>query len=136
MYSVRFCWFKYPSNIVSQGLRFKYDTYCLGTKYWKKKFFFQVCNFWVLGNNWKIWTPKRFLMTWIFQKEYLNKTPTFLLKGTLMQIWKSANIFVFIWKQYIENFTLKHFLLFQIWVREICEKFVYKHSETIEYVKN
>ena len=25
---------------------------------------------------------------------------------------------------------------FEICAREICEKFVYKHSETIEYVKN
>ena len=28
-----------------------------------------------------------------------------------MQIWKSANIFVFIWKQYVEGFTLKQLLL-------------------------
>ena len=44
---------------------------------------------------------------------------------------KSANIFVFIWKYYVGNFTLEHLLLF-----EICEKFVYKHTETIEYVSN
>ena len=50
-----------------------------------------------------------------------------------MQIWKSANIYAFIWKYYIENFTLKHLLLFEICAREICEKFIYKHSETIEY---
>ena len=56
-------------------------------------------------------------------------------KGTLMQIWKSGNIFVFIWK-YVEGFTLKHLLLFEICAREICEKFVYKHPETTEYVKN
>ena len=32
---------------------------------------------------------------------------------------------------------LKHLLLFEICTtREMCEKFVYKHSETIEYVKN
>ena len=36
----------------------------------------------------------------------------------------------------IEDFTLKHLLLFEICEHEICEKFVYKHSETIEYVKN
>ena len=30
------------------------------------------------------------------------------LKGILMQIWKSASISVFIWKQYVEDFTLKH----------------------------
>ena len=34
------------------------------------------------------------------------------------------------------SFTLKRFLIFEIFTREICEKFVYKHSETIEYVKN
>ena len=34
------------------------------------------------------------------------------------------------------GFTLKHLLLFEICAREIYEKFVYKHSETIEYVKN
>ena len=27
-------------------------------------------------------------------------------------------------------------LLFEIYARKICEKFVYKHSETIEYVTN
>ena len=58
------------------------------------------------------------------------------LIGILMQIWKSASISVFIWKQYVEDFTLKHLLLFEICAREICEKFVYKHSETIEHVKN
>ena len=53
-----------------------------------------------------------------------------------MQIWKSANIFVFMWKQYNEDFTLKHLLLFEICTCAICEKFIYKHSETTEYVKN
>ena len=57
------------------------------------------------------------------------------IKGALMQIWNSANIFVFLWK-YVEDFTLKHLLLFKIWARETCEKFVYKHTETIEYVKS
>ena len=52
-----------------------------------------------------------------------------------MQIVKSANIVVFIQKRYIEEFTLKLFLLFEICAREICENFVYKHSETIGYVK-
>ena len=35
----------------------------------------------------------------------------------------------------VEDFLLKHLLLFEICAREICERFVYKHSETIEYVK-
>ena len=38
-------------------------------------------------------------------------------------------------KQYNEDFTIKHLLLSEICAREIYEKFVYKHSETIEYVK-
>ena len=46
-----------------------------------------------------------------------------------MQVWKSANIFV-------KGLTLKQLLLFEIYARQICEKFVYKYSETIEYVKN
>ena len=58
------------------------------------------------------------------------------LKGTLTQIWKSPNIFAFIWKYYDEDFRFKHLLLFEIRAREIFEKFIYKHSETIEYVKN
>ena len=60
----------------------------------------------------------------------------FSIKDTLTQIWKSANIFAFIWKYYVEDFTLKHIHFFEICARETCEKFVYKHSEAIEYVKN
>ena len=58
------------------------------------------------------------------------------LKGTLMQIWKSANIFIFTWKEYVEDIRLKHLLRPEICAREICEKFVYKHLQRIEYVKN
>ena len=36
----------------------------------------------------------------------------------------------------VEDITLIHILFFEICAREICEKFIYKHSETIEYVKN
>ena len=39
-------------------------------------------------------------------------------------------------KKKVEDFTFKHLLISEIRAREICEKFVYKHSETIEYVKN
>ena len=54
-------------------------------------------------------------------------------QGMLMQMWKSAYMFIFIWK-HIEDFTLKHLLIFELCAREICEicEFVYKHSETIE----
>ena len=50
-------------------------------------------------------------------------------KGTLTQIWESVYILFSVWKEYVEDFTLKHFLLFEICTRDI-------HSETIEYVKN
>ena len=53
-----------------------------------------------------------------------------------MQIGQSANIFVFVYKQYVEDFTLKHLLLFEKYASEICEKFVYSYSETMKYVKN
>ena len=46
-----------------------------------------------------------------------------VLKGTLMQIWKSSNIPAFIWKKYVEDFTFEDLLLFEICAREICEKF-------------
>ena len=36
----------------------------------------------------------------------------------------------------VEGFTLKNLLLSERCAREIYEKFVYKHSETTEYVKN
>ena len=39
-------------------------------------------------------------------------------------------------KIYVEDFTFKNLLLIEICTREICEKFVDKHSETIESVKN
>ena len=54
----------------------------------------------------------------------LQNDTIYLFKGTLMQIWKFANIFFFIRKQYVEEFTLKHLLLFEICAGEICEKFV------------
>ena len=40
------------------------------------------------------------------------------------------------YKQHVDDFTSKHLLFFEICAREICGKLVYKHSETIEYVKN
>ena len=53
-----------------------------------------------------------------------------------MQIRKSGNVFVFILKLYVEDFSLEDLFLFEICAGEICEKFIYKHAETIECVKN
>ena len=52
-----------------------------------------------------------------------------------MQILKFANILVFI-RKLVEDFTLKYVLRSEICARKICEEFIYKHSKTIESVKN
>ena len=53
-----------------------------------------------------------------------------------MQIWKSLDIFVFTWKWYADVSTILHILISEICGGKICKIFVYKLSETIEYVKN
>ena len=135
-------------SFVGRG-RFKYRK--MGWPlHWKKNFFindsvgFSMCDC-------PIETVKYCTFGWIFDAcliKYCHKTGEihFLwiqqLKlgvqklGTLMQIWKSAKSFVFLWKYYVEDFTLKQLLLLKTCTCEICEKFVYKHSETIGYVKN
>ena len=52
-------------------------------------------------------------------KKYMSQNP----KDMLMQIWKSANIFVAIWKLFANDFTLKHVLPLEIRTRKICERF-------------
>ena len=81
-------------------------------------------------------TPSKTIVLFASIKPFKNDEKSFLvhLKGILTQIWISVNIFVFIEK--LKNFILKHLLLFEIYACEISAKFVYKHSETIEYVKN
>ena len=44
-----------------------------------------------------------------------------LLKGTLMQIWKSPYMFVFKWKQYPENSALLIQRILELFVREVCK---------------
>ena len=45
-------------------------------------------------------------------------------------------MFMFIQKQYSENFTFLNLGIIELYIRKACEMFVYKHTETIEYVKN
>ena len=45
---------------------------------------------------------------------------------------KSANIFVFILKWYVKDFTLNYLLLSELSTCEIGEKIVYKRSKSIE----
>ena len=45
-------------------------------------------------------------------------------------------MFVFMQKQNSENFTFWILGILELYTRKACEMFVYKHAETIEYVKN
>ena len=58
------------------------------------------------------------------------------LKGTQMQIWKSPYRLVFLEKWYSENFAFLILGILELYTRKICEMFVYKHTETTEYIKN
>ena len=54
-----------------------------------------------------------------------------------MQIWKYTNNFVFMWKKHVEDLTLKQQKkTFRDIHTRVMWKFVYRHSETIEYAKN
>ena len=55
------------------------------------------------------------------------------IKGTLIQIWKSPCIFLFIWKYYPENFVFLILRILELCTRKFCVIFVYKNTETIEY---
>ena len=58
------------------------------------------------------------------------------MKGTLMLIWKFPYMFVLIWKYYPKNFVFLILGIFELYNRKVCEMFVYKHTKTIENVKN
>ena len=57
------------------------------------------------------------------------------LKGTLMQIWRSPHMFVHILKQYTPVFEFLILRILELFTCKIRKMFVYKHTETIEYVK-
>ena len=42
-------------------------------------------------------------------------------KVTLMQIWKSPYMFVFIWKQYLENFAFLILIILELFPRKVCK---------------
>ena len=58
------------------------------------------------------------------------------VKGTLMQIWKSSYMFVFIQKWYPENSAFLFLWILELYIRKVYKMFIYKHRETIEYFKN
>ena len=53
-----------------------------------------------------------------------------------MQIWKSPYMFVFKWKWHPENFAFLILGILELRTRKVREVFVYKNTETKEYVKN
>ena len=53
-----------------------------------------------------------------------------------MQIWKSSHMFVFIQIYYPENFAFLILGILELYICKVCKMFVYKHTETKEYVKN
>ena len=57
------------------------------------------------------------------------------IKGTLIQIWRSVNMFLFQIKKML-RYHIKTSFTFRDMRTSVCEKLVYKQSETIEYVKN
>ena len=44
-------------------------------------------------------------------------------------------MFLFIYKYYPGNFAFLILRILELYTRKVCEKFVYKLTETIEYVK-
>ena len=44
-----------------------------------------------------------------------------VVKGTLMQIWKSPNMFVFMWKQHRKNFAFLIVRILELFAREVCK---------------
>ena len=57
------------------------------------------------------------------------------VKGTLMNVWKPACMFAFIQKQCSENFAFLILRILELFSREVCKMYVYKYTETMEYVK-
>ena len=67
-----------------------------------------------------------FVPSRIWQKQLSNKFTIFWFaftwfKGTLMQIWKSPHLFVFIWKQCPENFAFLILKTDKLFAREVCK---------------
>ena len=52
-----------------------------------------------------------------------------------MQIWKPAYMFLFKQEYYPENVEFWTLRILELYNRKVCEMFVYKYTETIEYVK-
>ena len=56
-----------------------------------------------------------------FKESELSKNMSQVLKGTLMQVWKSPYMFVFIYKQYPESFAFLILRILKLFAREVCK---------------
>ena len=56
-------------------------------------------------------------------------------KGTLMQIWNCPYVDVLLKKYYPENFSFLILRILELFTGKLCKMSVYKHTETIEYIK-
>ena len=89
--------------------------------------FFKEFFRWLLLHSHSFWLCHHGL--WPFQKRF---SIIFIVKGTENLSISSPSYE----NNYVEDFTLRHLLLFELCAREISEQFVYKLSETKEYFKN
>ena len=71
------------------------------------------------------------LLMKIITRNCLRKMTSFALETGILYALISSSSY-----DSSSDFALKHLLLFEICARAICEKFVYKHSETVKFVKN
>ena len=44
-------------------------------------------------------------------------------------------MFVYKWKYYSKSFAFLILRILELFTRKVCKMFVYKHTETIEYIK-
>ena len=88
------------------------------------KIYLQMLTLFKNRNSWKICTLIFFVSLVnrvLFYKNYHKNLSLLVFKGTLMQIWKSRYMFVFIWKQYPANFTFLILIILKLFMREVCK---------------
>ena len=66
---------------------------------------------------------------------FFTETLSVSLKSALMQIRKSP-LCSFSYKKYPENFAFLILGILELYTSTVCAMFVYKYTETIEYLKN
>ena len=90
--------------------------------------YFFVCNFSWYRMHWH-WSHLKSLMFEFYKTIVLWLKLLFYIKGTLKQIWKSPTVFVFIWKQYPENFAFLILRILKLFACEVC-KFLKKYANS------